>query len=145
MQRHICVCGVNIVQSNQRKRILFIFAFAHLTHRHRITIQCWFLMFVKSFHTLRLFPHVFKRLATCSCPLSNLASKSNRYLFQSSILPVEHFQISSRSFQTSSRRDKKDYYDVLGVSRTASAREIKKAYYNVCFVFLIDRFCLMNV
>lgn len=39
---------------------------------------------------------------------------------------------SSRSFQTSSRRDKRDYYEVLGIPKSATARDVKKAYYSVC-------------
>jgi hypothetical protein len=39
----------------------------------------------------------------------------------------------SRSFRTSSKRDKKDYYDVLGIQKTANAKDVKKAYYTVCF------------
>ena len=41
-----------------------------------------------------------------------------------------------RTFHTTRRQDKKDYYDVLGIPKTATAREIKKAYYTVC-IFLI--------
>ena len=41
----------------------------------------------------------------------------------------------SRSFHTSNKRDKKDYYDVLGVPKTASAKDVKKAYYTVGFQF----------
>jgi len=39
----------------------------------------------------------------------------------------------SRSFHTSTKRDKKDYYEVLGIPKTANAKDIKKAYYSVCF------------
>lgn len=42
----------------------------------------------------------------------------------------------SRPFHTSSKRDKKDYYDVLGIPKTASAKDIKKAYYQVSSFFL---------
>ena len=105
-----------------------------------LNIRRWFLMFVKSvgMGTLRLLPHVFKPLSIRS--FSHLASRSNPHLCRSAILSIQHFQLSARSFRTSTRRDKRDYYDVLGVPRTANAREIKKAYYNVCSSFPIDSF-----
>lgn len=37
----------------------------------------------------------------------------------------------SRSFHTSPRVFKKDYYDILGVKKTSDPKEIKKAYYQL--------------
>ncbi|UJR25949.1 hypothetical protein I4U23_007297 [Adineta vaga] len=82
------------------------------------------------------------------CFLTNLTSKS-RQLFQNDLLnsiqshlinitSVKTLASSSitsnlhtRTFHTSSRRDKKDYYEALGLAKTASAKEIKKAYYKL--------------
>ena len=43
----------------------------------------------------------------------------------------------TRSFRTSGKLDKKDYYDVLGLPKTATAKDVKKAYYTVCFFSII--------
>ncbi|CAF5188358.1 unnamed protein product, partial [Rotaria sp. Silwood1] len=45
--------------------------------------------------------------------------------------------IHSRSFHTSNKLDKKDYYEVLGIPKTATAKEVKKAYYTVCFIYYL--------
>jgi len=63
--------------------------------------------------------------------------------FQSFSLFFLVFSIShSRSFHTSNKRDKKDYYEVLGIPKTANAKDVKKAYYTVCF---FSHLCIKNV
>jgi len=110
---------------------------------------------------VRLSPLLCKYLATCS--LSTLSSKpwlsigtglgnSIRTAFPNSLQPklitgifnsnihLNNFSFflvfpisHSRPFHTSSKRDKKDYYEVLGIPKTANAKDIKKAYYSVSF------------
>ncbi|CAF1111518.1 unnamed protein product [Adineta steineri] len=100
-------------------------------------------MLVCSNCAIRLSPVLYKYFATCS--LSTLSSKpwlsannvlgnSNRTNLPNSsqsktitIFPLSH----SRSFHTSNKRDKKDYYDVLGIQKTATAKDVKKAYYTL--------------
>jgi hypothetical protein len=67
---------------------------------------------------------------------SRYSPRSHRLfaLFLSSIA----FTVSqSRSFRTSNKRDKKDYYDVLGIPKTANAKDVKKAYYTVRLVIVL--------
>jgi len=61
--------------------------------------------------------------------ISNSDIYFNNFLFFFLVFSISH----SRLFHTSSKRDKKDYYEVLGIPKTASAKEVKKAYYTVCF------------
>lgn len=46
-------------------------------------------------------------------------------------LPVLACNRSSFSYQFTTHKDKKDYYQILDVPRTANQEEIKKAYYNL--------------
>ncbi|CAF4384199.1 unnamed protein product [Rotaria sp. Silwood2] len=62
--------------------------------------------------------------------LENLIRTNFSNISQSKIISV-FSTTHSRSFHTSNKRDKKDYYDVLGVPKTATAKEVKKAYYTL--------------
>ncbi|CAF0853727.1 unnamed protein product [Rotaria sordida] len=100
-------------------------------------------MLVCSNCIVRLSPLLYKYITISS--LSSLSSKSwlpfNNGLensirtnfsnsSQSKLLTV-FSTTHSRSFHTSNKRDKKDYYEVLGVPKTATAKEVKKAYYTL--------------
>ncbi|CAF4058654.1 unnamed protein product [Rotaria sp. Silwood2] len=104
-------------------------------------------MFVCSSYAIRLSPLVSKYFTRCSLSslvtkpwLSSLGSSFNYTIqtnfpnssnIKTSKFPTVFSNLHACSFHTSSKRDKKDYYEVLGIPKTATAKEIKKAYYKL--------------
>lgn len=87
---------------------------------------------VNSIHT-----HFLNTSNVTSSRFTTGTSYSNFLLLLIIIFTVVSFNLHTRAIHTTSKRDKRDYYEVLGIPKTATAKEIKTAYYTVC-IFIID-------
>ncbi|XP_063048613.1 dnaJ heat shock protein family (Hsp40) member A3a [Engraulis encrasicolus] len=78
----------------------------------------------------RIVPNVGARQIWTRCPFVRVGASKGLTLTGASGVPSPHV-ICTSSFHTTAWKGKQDFYQILGVPRTANQKEIKKAYYQM--------------